>query len=207
MANKIYQEQVIEKLKNLSEYLATSLISKTNITLALENGELNLTTTTEDLPNIILFLKLDKSCQFTTLISICGADYPKTSARFEVIYHLLSIVNNIRIRVKLRVAIGQKVPSLIELFPNSNWYEREVFDMYGVEFENHPDMRRILTDYGFEGHPLRKDFPLTGFVEVHYDNDQEKVVYKPVDLRQAYRTFDFTSPWAGPEDAFKKVNE
>jgi NADH-quinone oxidoreductase subunit C len=132
---------------------------------------------------------------FSTLIDITAVDYPSNAQRFEIVYHLLSMTNNIRVRVKTAVNDGQSVQSLVELWPVANWFEREVFDMYGVLFEGHPDLRRILTDYGFEGHPLRKDFPLTGYQEVRYDEEQKRVIYEPVKLVQEFRNFDFSSPW------------
>lgn len=132
---------------------------------------------------------------FSTLVDICGADYPQNAKRFEVVYHLLSMNNNLRVRVKAALEDGASLPSVVELWPVANWFERETFDMYGVLFEGHPDLRRLLTDYGFEGHPLRKDFPLTGYQEVRYDEEQKRVVYEPVKLLQEYRNFDFESPW------------
>jgi len=143
------------------------------------------------------FLRDDTECLFETLLDICGVDYPDRTERFEVVYHLLSMKLNQRIRVKLGTDEDVAVASVVEIFPCANWYEREAFDMYGIQFANHPDLRRILTDYGFEGYPLRKDFPLTGHVEVRYDDLQKRVVYEPVQLTQEYRNFDFLSPWEG----------
>ncbi|MEL7452933.1 MAG: NADH-quinone oxidoreductase subunit C, partial [Pseudomonadota bacterium] len=146
---------------------------------------------------VIRFLRDDSECMFETLIDICGVDYPERSERFEVVYHLLSMKLNQRVRLKLQVDEATTVPSVVDLFPAANWYEREAFDMYGIQFSGHPDLRRLLTDYGFEGYPLRKDFPLTGHVEVRYDDLQKRVIYEPVHLTQEYRNFDFLSPWEG----------
>ncbi len=146
---------------------------------------------------LMRFLKNDTQCKFETLVDICAADYPARSERFEVVYHMLSMSLNQRIRIKIITDEETPVPSLVELFPCADWNEREAFDMYGVLFSGHPDLRRILTDYGFEGHPLRKDFPLTGHVEVRYDEVEKRVVYQPVKLVQEYRNFDFLSPWEG----------
>ncbi len=145
-----------------------------------------------------VFMALRDTFGFEILVDICGVDWPAREKRFDVVYHLLSLKWNRRIRIKTAVADGEKVPSIVGLFPAAGWFEREAFDMYGVRFAGNPDMRRILTDYGFEGHPLRKDFPLTGFVEAHYDDERKKVVYRPVELVQEYRDFDFRSPWEGP---------
>lgn len=161
--------------------------------------ELTLTVSPEQLVPLLTFLRDDIEGQFTQLVDICGVDYPSREARFEVVYHLLSVTKNQRIRVKVLTDEYQPVPSVTGLFPSAGWYEREVWDMYGVLFSGNPDLRRILTDYGFEGHPQRKDFPLTGYVEVRYDMEQKKVVYEPVKLNQAYRSFDFLSPWEGGE--------
>jgi len=136
-------------------------------------------------------------CRFTQLVDICGADYPSREKRFDVVYHLLSLHRNQRIRVKIQTDETTPVPSAVPVWPAANWFEREAFDMYGIQFSDHPDLRRILTDYGFSGYPLRKDFPLTGFVEVRYDDEQKKVVYEPVKLIQDFRKFDFMSPWEG----------
>jgi NADH-quinone oxidoreductase subunit C len=145
------------------------------------------------------FLRTDMNCQFTTLIDITAVDFPDREKRFEVVYHLLSMRENQRIRVKLSVREGEIVPSITDIFPSANWQEREVFDMYGIPFSGHPDLRRLLTDYGFEGYPLRKDFPTTGYVEVRYDEVEKRVIYEPVKLVQDYRQFDFMSPWEGAE--------
>lgn len=162
-------------------------------------GELTLTTDPLSVFELLTFLRDNAACQFTTLIDICGVDFPEREKRFEVIYHLLSMRQNQRVRVRLSVNDDEMVPSCVSLFPAAEWYEREVFDMYGVMFSGHPDLRRILTDYGFRGHPLRKDFPTTGYVEVRYDEERKRVVYEPVSLVQDYRLFDFMSPWEGAE--------
>ena len=160
-------------------------------------GELTLHVAAETIADVLTKLRDDPKCQFEVLIDICGVDYPARETRFEVVYHLLSPRLNQRIRVKLATDETTPVPSVIEVFPAANWYEREAFDMYGILFSGHPDLRRLLTDYGFQGHPLRKDFPLTGFVEVRYDDELKRVVYEPVKLAQEFRTFDFESPWEG----------
>ena len=160
-------------------------------------GELTLVVAPERIVQVLTILRDDTQCQFEQLIDICGVDYPERAKRFDVVYHLLSPRRNQRMRVKCEADAETAVPSVIELFPAANWYEREAYDMYGVLFSGHPDLRRILTDYGFQGHPLRKDFPLTGYVEVRYDDDQKRVVYEPVKLTQEFRSFDFESPWEG----------
>ena len=151
----------------------------------------------EDLYSTILYLKTNNKCRFKQLIDITAVDYPEREKRFKMVYLLLSHENNLRILVNINIDEKTPVPSITKIFPSANWMEREVFDMYGVSFENHPDLRRILTDYGFDGHPLRKDFPLTGHTEVRYSEDTKKVVYEPVRLDQEYRNFDFESPWEG----------
>lgn len=159
-------------------------------------GDLCVMTTGEKIIELLTALK-SKALGFQQLIDITAVDYPSRFERFEVVYHLLSMTRNLRIRVKLSVEENQTVPSAISVYPNANWYEREVFDMFGIGFSNHPDLRRILTDYGFEGYPLRKDFPMTGRLEVRYDASQQRVVYEPVKLTQEFRRFDFMSPWEG----------
>lgn len=157
------------------------------------NGELNIIVQSAEIISVLKNLLTIEG--FSTLIDITAVDYPENAQRFEIVYHLLSMNNNIRVRVKTAIKDGQSIQSAVEIWPVANWFEREVFDMYGVLFENHPDLRRILTDYGFEGHPLRKDFPLTGYQEVRYDEEQKRVVYEPVKLVQEFRNFDFLSPW------------
>ncbi|MEM7616134.1 MAG: NADH-quinone oxidoreductase subunit C, partial [Pseudomonadota bacterium] len=158
-------------------------------------GELVATVGTTTIPAFVEYLKGDGACQFTTLIDITAVDFPDRERRFEVVYHFLSMTQNQRIRVKVAVREDEIVPSISQIHPSANWFEREVFDMYGIMFSGHPDLRRLLTDYGFRGHPLRKDFPTTGYVEVRYDEVEKRVVYEPVELVQEYRQFDFMSPW------------
>ena len=160
-------------------------------------GELTLEAEASDIVRVMTYLRDDPTCEFKTLVDICGVDWPQREKRFDVVYHLLSLTRNQRIRVKLQVGEDEAVPSIVTVFPAANWFEREAFDMYGMAFAEHPDLRRILTDYGFSGHPLRKDFPLTGFVEVRYDDELKRVVYQPVQLVQEFRDFDFMSPWEG----------
>jgi len=163
----------------------------------LDHGELTLILTQGQLLRTAEFLRDDVECEFRVLLDICGVDWPKREKRFDVVYHLLSLTKNHRIRLKVQTDEQTPVPSIAHIHPTANWFERETYDMYGVEFSDHPDLRRILTDYGFEGHPLRKDFPLTGFVELRYDDDLKRVVYQPVQLVQEFREFDFESPWEG----------
>jgi len=150
-----------------------------------------------EIVKVLTFLRDDPFCKFTCLMDICGVDYPARERRFDVVYHMLSMVHNARIRIKVTTDETVPVQSVAKIFPNADWYEREAFDMYGIIFDEHPDLRRLLTDYGFEGYPLRKDFPLSGFVEVRYDEERKAVIYEPVDLPQEYRSFDFMSPWEG----------
>jgi NADH-quinone oxidoreductase subunit C len=160
-------------------------------------GELTLTVTADRIPDILKHLRDDPECDFKILVDICGNDWPQREKRFDVVYHLLSLTRNQRIRVKAAVGEGEAVQSCIAIYPAAGWFEREAFDMYGIAFENNPDLRRILTDYGFSGYPLRKDFPLTGYVELRYDEELKRVVYQPVQLVQEFRDFDFMSPWEG----------
>jgi NADH-quinone oxidoreductase subunit C len=160
-------------------------------------GELVFTVRREALKRFVTFLLNDANCDFKQLVDICGVDYPESDERFEVVYNLLSLKHNFRVRVKVRTDEQTPIDSITSIYSGANWFEREVWDMYGVYFSDHPDLRRILTDYGFEGHPLRKDFPLTGFVELRYDETQKRVVYEPVKLQQDFRNFDFLSPWEG----------
>lgn len=162
-------------------------------------GELVVQVIPSALPAFVDFLKSDRNCMFSTLVDITAVDYPSATKRFEVVYHFLSMYMNHRVRVKASVADGEIVPSVTEIYPAANWFEREVFDMYGIMFSDHPDLRRILTDYGFRGYPLRKDFPTTGYTECRYDEAEKRVVYEPVSLVQEYRQFDFMSPWEGAE--------
>jgi NADH-quinone oxidoreductase subunit C len=187
-----------DTLTSLGEHIAASLPGKvTGFEIAY--GELNVLAEAADIVVVIRFLHDDPKCLFFNFTDLCGADYPEREKRFDVVYHLLSPKLNHRIRVKIQCDDVVPVPSIIEVFPAANWYEREAYDFYGMLFSGHPDLRRILTDYGFDGHPLRKDFPLTGFVEVRYDDEQKRVVYEPVKLNQEFRNFDFLSPWEGTE--------
>jgi NADH-quinone oxidoreductase subunit C len=167
------------------------------LTHVVRHEELTISANAAGIVSLITFLRNDPRCQFTTLIDICGADYPERGERFDVVYHLLSMQLNHRIRIKTQTDEQSPVPSVASLFPCADWFEREAFDMYGILFSGHPDLRRILTDYGFQGFPLRKDFPLSGHVEVRYDSEQQRVVYEPVKLTQGFRNFDFLSPWEG----------
>ena len=182
--------QKLEKLVN-SELASKILRSK------IENNELLFETNSEDLIEVIQFLKSNDKCKFKQLIDIAGVDYPDNERRFQLIYLFLSHEHNLRIKLLIHFNENQQINSITKIFPSANWMEREVFDMYGIKFKNHPDLRRILTDYGFKGHPLRKDFPLTGFNEVRYSEKEKKVIYEPVKLEQNYRNFDFESPWEG----------
>ncbi|MER8898199.1 NADH-quinone oxidoreductase subunit C [Mesorhizobium sp. M0676] len=197
-------------LSELSTYLGEKLPGRvTDAVLAY--GELTISVATDNLIEVTSFLRDDSGCQFISIIDICGADYPSRVKRFDVVYHLLSPKQNLRIRIKVQADEETLVPSLTAVYPGADWYEREAYDLYGVLFSGHPDLRRILTDYGFEGHPLRKDFPLTGFVEVRYDDEAKRVIYEPVELKQEFRNFDFLSPWEGtdyvlPGDEKAKTN-
>ncbi|MGV6812594.1 MAG: NADH-quinone oxidoreductase subunit C [Brevirhabdus sp.] len=163
------------------------------------NGELTVEIVASEIVGFVEFLKTNGACRFSTLVDITAVDYPTRDRRFDVVYHFLSMYQNHRIRVRARIREDEVVPSIVEVHPSANWFEREVFDMYGILFSGHPDLRRILTDYGFRGYPLRKDFPTTGYTEVRYDDAQKRVVYEPVSLVQEYRQFDFMSPWEGAE--------
>ncbi len=184
-------------LESLQQYIAKE--TRFRLKVELHEGELTIFTEPNYIAALLHFLRDDRNCLFAQLLDVCGADYPEREKRFEVIYHLLSIAKNQRVRVKVAVGEDEQVPTAEGVFSTANWFEREAFDMYGIEFKDSKDLRRILTDYGFEGHPLRKDFPLSGHVEVRYDIEQEKVVYEPVKLDQEYRNFDFLSPWEGTD--------
>ena len=190
---------MLQDLKDLKSYLKNAL-SKAILKSVIEKGELVLNVRRESLREIMTFLRDDVACNFKQLVDICGADYPTRDERFEVVYNLLSLNHNQRIRIKVVTDETTPIESIVDVFSVANWFEREVWDMYGIYFNGHPDLRRILTDYGFDGHPLRKDFPLTGFVEVRYDERQKRVVYEPVKLPQDFRTFDYLSPWEGMTD-------
>jgi NADH-quinone oxidoreductase subunit C len=165
--------------------------------VAIIHGELMAAVKREALLAVLAYLRDDPECSFKQLVDVCGVDYPDRAERFEVVYNLLSLTRNRRIRLKVSTDEDHPVPSATALFSAAGWFEREVWDLFGVYFDDHPDLRRILTDYGFEGHPMRKDFPLTGYVEVRYDEDRKRVVYEPVTLKQEFRSFDFLSPWEG----------
>ncbi len=183
-------------MQDVADHILTSLGDAVNsIDIAL--GEITVQARRAEIVKVISFLRDDPICRFASLIDIAGADYPGRERRFDVVYHMLSMAHNMRIRIKVMTDEATAVPSITSLFPNVDWYEREAFDMYGISFDGHPDLRRLLTDYGFEGHPLRKDFPLSGFVEVRYDEERKAVIYEPVDLPQEFRSFDFMSPWEG----------
>ena len=185
-------------LQALSDYIASSL-GETIENRAIAFDELTIVVRREDIVRVATFLRDDPQCRFVCFIDICGADYPAREKRFDVVYHFLAPHHNRRIRVKVETDEVTPVPSLVEVWPASNWFEREAYDLYGILFSGHPDLRLILTDYGFEGHPLRKDFPMTGYVEVRYDDGQGRVVYEPVKLSQEFRNFDFLSPWEGTD--------
>jgi NADH (or F420H2) dehydrogenase, subunit C len=188
-----------EMLASLEEMLAIvepalgeALIEKT-----VAFGELTIVVPAPQIVRVLTFLRNESGLLFKELVDLCGVDYPERELRFDVVYHLLSLHHNQRIRVKVRTDEFTPVPSVVSVYPTAGWFEREAWDMYGILFSDHPDLRRLLSDYGFDGHPLRKDFPLTGYVELRYDDEQKRVVYEPVKLRQDFRTFDFLSPWEG----------
>jgi NADH-quinone oxidoreductase subunit C len=183
-------------LKDIEKLINSELATKIQNSF-IKNSELTIEINENDLIEVIQFLKSNERCKFKQLIDIAGVDYPDSEKRFQLVYLLLSHENNIRIKVSTQFQLNQIINSITKIFPSANWMEREVFDMYGIKFKNHPDLRRILTDYGFKGHPLRKDFPLTGFNEVRYSEKEKKVIYEPVKLEQNYRNFDFESPWEG----------
>jgi NADH-quinone oxidoreductase subunit C len=193
-----------ETLEQLAEHIK---VVHAGAQTALAFGELTVIVEAGAIVPFVTWLRDDPECEFKIMIDICGVDYPSRTPRFDVVYHFLSISKNRRIRVKLETDDAMPVPSIVSVHPSANWFEREAFDMYGILFSGHPDLRRILTDYGFSGYPLRKDFPLTGYVEVRWDDEQKRVVYEPVKLVQEFREFDFLSPWEGApyiQDAMKK---
>ncbi|AKO97529.1 MAG: NADH-quinone oxidoreductase subunit C [Marinovum algicola] len=169
------------------------------LSYSVDHGELNVNVAPTNLTGLVEFLRSDPNCQFSSLVDITAVDYPERQKRFDVVYHFLSMYQNHRIRLRVSIREEAMVPSITAIHPSANWFEREVFDMFGILFSGHPDLRRILTDYGFRGYPLRKDFPTTGYTEVRYDEAQKRVVYEPVNLVQEYRQFDFMSPWEGAE--------
>jgi NADH-quinone oxidoreductase subunit C len=187
-----------ETLQRLGETIADALGGSV-IDRKIERGELTVTVAAADIVKVVTFLRDDERCRFVGIIDVTAVDWPSREKRFDVVYHFLSPTKNARVRVKVETDEATAVPSIIDVFPGANWYERETYDLYGVLFTGHPDLRRILTDYGFQGHPLRKDFPLTGFVEVRWDDEQKRVVYDKVRLAQEFRNFDFLSPWEGTD--------
>ena len=187
---------ILENLRKIEKIINSELSSKIQNSL-IENDELLLEINEKDLIEVIQFLKSNENCKFKQLIDIAGVDFPQEEKRFKLIYLFLSHEHNNRVKLSINFETNQIIQSITKIFPSANWMEREVFDMYGIKLKNHPDLRRILTDYGFKGHPLRKDFPLTGFNEVRYSEKEKKVIYEPVKLEQNYRNFDFESPWEG----------
>ena len=186
----------LDKLQKLEKLVNSELGSKVQKSI-IENQEIFIEVNETNLIESIQFLKSNDSCKFRQLIDIAAVDYPEDEQRFQLVYLFLSHENNLRIKLMIRLDVNQIIPSITKIYPSANWMEREVFDMYGIKFKNHPDLRRILTDYNFKGHPLRKDFPLTGFNEVRYSEKEKKVIYEPVKLEQDYRNFVFESPWEG----------
>ncbi len=187
-----------EVLNELSSYLR-EMRGDLIVDASISYEELNVISTPEAILALLTFLRDDPRCGFISMIDICGVDWPQREKRFDVVYHLMSPTRNLRIRIKVAVADGVAVPSATSVYKGAEWFEREAWDMYGIPFSGHADLRRLLTDYGFEGHPLRKDFPTTGYVEVRYDDAAKRVVYEPVELKQEFRNFDFTSPWEGTD--------
>jgi NADH-quinone oxidoreductase subunit C len=188
----------MEKLEEIGASIKAALPNVVNSFVVVQ-GELAVTANAADIVKLMTFLRDDPRFQFVSIIDVTANDWPSREQRFDVVYHLLSPAKNMRVRVKVQTDEETPVPSIISVYPGADWFERETYDLYGVLFTGHPDMRRILTDYGFDGHPLRKDFPLTGYVEVRYDDEQKRVVYEPVRLNQEFRTFDFLSPWEGTD--------
>lgn len=187
-----------EALNELAGYVKERLGDRIGAS-SIHFGELAFDVDAENIVDVLTFLRDDVQCRFVSFIDICGADYPMRPKRFDVVYHLLSPYQNQRIRLRVQTDEDTPVPSVTSVYPGADWFEREAYDLYGILFTGHPELRRILTDYGFEGHPLRKDFPLTGFVEVRYDDEVKRVVYEPVELKQEFRNFDFLSPWEGTD--------
>ena len=196
---------MLENLKKLEKLINSELSSKIHNSV-INNDELLIEVGENDLTEVVQFIKSNEKLKFRQLIDIAGVDYPEEEKRFNLIYLFLSHENNSRLKLLVKFETSQTINSITKIFPSANWMEREVFDMYGIKFKNHPDLRRILTDYGFKGHPLRKDFPLTGFNEVRYSEKEKKVVYEPVKLEQNYRNFDFESPWEGTNYLKNKTN-
>ena len=197
---------MVENLKKIEKIINSELASKVQHSVIV-NDELKVEINVNDLIEVVQFLKSNDKCKFRQLIDIAGVDYPEKDKRFQLVYLFLSHENNVRVKILIKFQSNEIIHSLTKIFPSSNWMEREVFDMYGVNFKNHPDLRRILTDYGFEGHPLRKDFPLTGHNEVRYSHETKKVIYEPVKLEQNYRNFDYESPWEGTKYIKEQTKE
>jgi NADH-quinone oxidoreductase subunit C len=199
---------LIKELQIIEKKINSELSSKVQKSI-IEHSELLIEINDKDLIDVVQFLKSNENCKFRQLIDIAGVDYPENEKRFELVYLFLSHEYNTRIKLLIKSQLDQTINSITKIFPSANWMEREVFDMYGIKFKNHPDLRRILTDYGFKGHPLRKDFPLTGFNEVRYSEKDKKVIYEPVKLEQNYRNFDFESPWEGTTyiNEIKNINK
>jgi NADH-quinone oxidoreductase subunit C len=187
-----------DKLEAITQAITGDLADAV-VTHAVVRNELTVTVKPDEIVRVVRFLRDDPRCEFRSIIDVTAVDWPQRENRFDVVYHFLSPTKNARVRVKVEVGETTAVPSIIEVFPGANWFERETYDLYGIVFTGHPDMRRLLTDYGFEGHPLRKDFPLTGFVEVRFDDEAKRVVYDRVKLTQEFRNFDFLSPWEGTD--------
>ncbi len=196
----------IQKLDHLGQVIAKE-IGTDILSWSVAYGELMMTIEKPAIARVLTYLRDSEALQFSQLMDVCGVDYLERDPRFEVVYNLLSLTHNLRLRLKVEVEEGVPIPSACSVYSSANWWEREIFDLYGISFDDHPDLRRILTDYGFEGHPLRKDFPLTGYVEVRYDEEQKRVVYEPVKLPQAFRNFDFESPWEGMEYAAETLRK
>jgi NADH-quinone oxidoreductase subunit C len=187
-----------DKLEAISQAI-TGDLADTVVSHAIVRDELTVTVKPDEIVRVVRFLRDDPRCEFRSIIDVTAVDWPQRENRFDVVYHFLSPTKNARVRVKVEVGETTAVPSIIDVFRGANWFERETYDLYGIVFTGHPDMRRLLTDYGFEGHPLRKDFPLTGFVEVRFDDEAKRVVYDRVKLTQEFRNFDFLSPWEGTD--------
>jgi NADH-quinone oxidoreductase subunit C len=192
-------EVLRQHAETIADALKGGLPAHAVATHSIAYGELTITVAASDIVAAVKTLRDDERCRYVSFIDVTAIDWPSREPRFDVVYHLLSPSHNRRIRIKIEVGEAKPVASIIDIFPGADWFEREVYDLYGVPFTGHPDMRRLLTDYGFEGHPLRKDFPLTGFVEVRWDDEQKRVVHDPVRLAQEFRNFDFLSPWEGPD--------
>ena len=181
-------------LRDLGEFIASSLPNEV-IATDISNDELSINVHRDTIVKVLIFLRDDVNCQFKVLLDVCGVDYPDREERFEIVYNMLSMTLNQRVRIKVQTDEKKPVPSVVSVFSSANWWERECWDLLGVYFSDHPDLRRIMSDYGFEGHPLRKDFPLSGYVEIRYDDEKKRVVYEPVKMAQDFRSFDFLSPW------------